>query len=77
MTIKAIDLPDSEKAVILELFGSAEAFVAWQKDVLASEIERRAANRGSAQANEVIRQAVEDTKSQMPTLFPPDPAASP
>ena len=68
--VKALILSDSEKLIILDLFGSQEDFLAWQKETLSSEIERRAAQRASTEANAIIAQKIAEYRQQVPTLYP-------
>lgn len=67
--VSAISLPESERAVILDLFGSQEAFEAWQRDVLAAEVERRATARAQTEAQQIMAAAAADARDAMPTLF--------
>lgn len=68
-TIAALTLTDAEKAQILALFGSAEAFLQWQRDTLAAEIEARAARQAQQQAQTAVGEAVQGVRDQFPTVF--------
>ena len=67
--IAALTLTDAEKARILELFGSAEEFLQWQRDTLAAEIEARAARQAQQAAQSAVGEAVQDVRDSFPTIF--------
>ena len=67
--VSAISLPDAERAVILDLFGSQEAFEAWQRETLAAEVERRATARAQTEAQQILATAAVEVRDAMPSLF--------
>ena len=73
--VSAISLPEPERAVILDLWGSAEAFALWQRDVLAAEVERRATARAQTEAQQILATAAVEVRDAMPSLFPDEQPA--
>ena len=73
--IAALTLTDSERALIPALWpdpqGAAPgtSFLAWQRDTLAAEIERRAAIKASADAQATVADAVQAVRDEFPTVF--------
>jgi hypothetical protein len=67
--ITAITIPLEERAVILRLWGSPQAFAEWQADALRSEVERRAAAEAAPLAAQVVEAEVQGVRDQIPSLF--------
>lgn len=68
--IQALTLTDAERLQILDLWGSQEAFLQWQGQTLAAEIEARAARKASAEMQNMVIEQVEAVKADFPTLWP-------
>ena len=67
--IAALSLTGAELAAILTYWHGADEFEAWQRDVLAGEIEARAAAKAATDASAAVREAVEAAREQFPSVF--------
>lgn len=72
--IQALALTDAERLQILEYWGSQEAFLSWQAQTLAAEIEARASRKAAAETQTVVIEQVEAVKADFPTLWPVEQA---
>lgn len=69
-----LTLTADEHAAILTLWPDADAFVRWQRDTLAAEIERRVSMAGQEQAEAAVATAMQQTKAAFPSVFGPPEA---
>jgi heme-degrading monooxygenase HmoA len=67
--IQALTLTDEERIAILQYWPDQLSFLMWQREALAGEIERRAAQVGQQTASNAIREAVQVAYDQFPTVF--------
>lgn len=67
--VAALSLSPAERQAILLYWPDQDSFLAWQREALASEIERRAAAAGQAAANETVKEAILQAHQSFPTVF--------
>lgn len=68
--ITAITLPDTERAVIGQLFAAAGLDPEqWQRDALAAKVEELKTAAAQAEAQEIIAAAQAELREQVPSLF--------
>lgn len=71
--VQALTLTDTERHAILAYWPSPDAFLAWQRDALAAELERRKSAQEQAKASSLVADGLAAMRQDFPTVFGKQP----